>query len=143
MKKTINILLVIILLFIFSNSLQNGVISTNSSDYFVNKLRDYNPFDTLETFELLIRKLAHFIEYFILGIILFFARKYKTLNVNLLNILLFTGIIDELLQFIPINRSPSIYDMVLDTIALILGMYITKIIFKLINNNFYIKVLKY
>ena len=131
MKRTINLSLITLLIFIFYNSLQCGYISTNSSDLFVDKLLFINPFNNIKYFELFIRKLAHFIEYFTLGSLIFYAHKYNTVNNKILYILLFTGIFDELLQYIPINRSPSIFDMFLDTISLFIGIYLSKFIYKL------------
>ena len=130
MKKILNILLLLLLTFIFYNSLQEGTISTNTSDIFVDKLLIFNPFNNITYFELFIRKLAHFIEYFTLGCIIFFIKKYNTLNNNISNTLIFTGILDELLQLIPINRSCSIYDMILDTLSILLAIILLKFIYK-------------
>lgn len=125
------ILLCIYILFIFSNSLTPASISTSNSDFFASLAGDFlSLFNISFAFHFLtfiIRKAAHFTEYFFLGLLLqsTFSKlnqKKKTFIIILLSI--FTPICDELLQKITPGRSCEIRDMLLDLSGILCGLLI-------------------
>ena len=72
MKNKINILLVItwmILIFIMSSF--NSTESSNQSGFIVNIISSIFHINNIELLSLIIRKLAHFTEYFILGLLVY------------------------------------------------------------------------
>lgn len=113
--------------FIFSNSLQDAVNSDNQSDVFVRfaieKILglDYESQndDFLGTVSFVIRKIAHFCEYGLLGILVFlFIYIYSCSVPNAFFITVqfcfVIGIVDEFLQRFSEGRSPSFVDALID-----------------------------
>jgi VanZ family protein len=80
-----------------------------------------------------IRKLAHFTEYFILGLFVFeYINTYKT-KYKLLKTIAFCFIcacLDEVHQMFSIDRGPSFIDSLIDTFGSIVGSSILKLINK-------------
>ena len=79
-----------------------------------------------------IDKIVHFIEYFILGILLINVIKIKPLSrkkwLGALIFLLLFPIFDESLQFFIPRRIPDIYDAIADIAGGFIGAYIRKYI---------------
>lgn len=127
------IIVTIITLFIWINSLMPGSISSNQSSFFVKYL--YPPFKSIlseETFTFLIRKLAHFSEYMILSfaLIYFYKSIFKDNKIYLLVLThgFITAIIDELIQtFIP-NRAGLITDVLIDTSGVLFAIIVCLVI---------------
>lgn len=141
MKKIILTMLLIfwmILIFCFSN--QKAVASTENSQSFVRntivtiyKLFDSNASEEkinliVETFDAPVRKVAHFIEYFILGGIVFFT--FKAYNINNIYIMLIFCFLyacsDEIHQLFVPGRSGSIIDVILDSLGSMSSLLIFK-----------------
>lgn len=135
-RKTLLIIGVIINLFIWINSLMPASISSEQSGIIVNIL--YPPFKNIievNMFTKIIRKLAHFTEYMLLGII--FGLYYFNINKKNYYIItiihgLLVAIIDETIQlFIP-GRAGLITDVLIDITGVIVGVIILTIIIKFI-----------
>lgn len=144
-KKIIKLLLIIIWMgIIFSFSKDNGEVSTKKSDSVI--IRIYKIFDKreltekekeqiIEKYVVPIRKSAHFIEYFILGVLVIsFISEFIELNIKAIII----GIIicclyavsDELHQLFISNRSAEVLDVFIDTIGSSTGIIIYRSIYK-------------
>lgn len=143
MKKRLSLILVLILtLFIWGNSLLPGSVSSSQSGIITKLLyplfKNVMSVDTLTT---IIRKLAHFTEYAILGLVLAYFYKSKT-NKYLLFALLqgvITAIIDESIQLLVPNRSGLLTDVLIDTSGVLFGLLVFYIIYKLLGGNKWIK----
>ncbi len=144
MKKALKLLLLIgwmILIFMFSN--QNGNDSSNTSSMFSSLI--YNVFnyisggniisqvDFLERFIPIIRKLAHFSEYLILGVLSYLNIIEYSFTKNILKAILFSSIYassDEIHQLFIENRNGSIFDVMIDISGAIVGILICHCILK-------------
>lgn len=144
MKKYFKIIFLIIwIIFIFYNSLQNGVKSNEASGTFVNLI--YNLFNSLKininvnTLSIIIRKSAHVIEFLILGILIYInlkdniKGKYFYLYLILLPIVI--AILDESIQTFIDGRSGNFIDVLIDSFGSMLGIYIIILITKLLNKK--------
>lgn len=123
------ILPILITLFIFINSLIPGDMSSNQSGLIVNIL--YPPFKNLvsiETFTFIIRKLAHFTEYMILGFSLIFLYRKVHKHYYLLFIINGTlvALVDEVIQIFVPGRAGMILDVLLDMSGVLfsIGVYL-------------------
>lgn len=123
MKKVIKLLLIILwllVIFIFSN--QDGTTSTALTNGVLEK---YLFFIDSDIFFIIIRKIAHIIEYLILGILVFsFVNEFKIdrkIIVSLLVCLILSSL-DEFHQlFIP-GRTGKILDVFIDMMGVLLGI---------------------
>lgn len=139
--KIINICLLIlwmIIIFIFSSD--NGTVSSNKSDVvvdgiisFISNITNHDFTDSelntiINNCVFIVRKSAHLLEYFILGILIINVLKdYKVLSINICMIGLFIGVIyacgDEIHQlFVPL-RSGKITDVLIDALGNSLGIF--------------------
>ncbi len=120
LKKIVKILLLIlwmIVIFILSN--QNGSESTSLSEGFTNIticnfINNCNP----EVYSFIVRKLAHIILYFILGI--FSVINFKNDKNGLINAIILCIIyafFDEIHQMFINNRSGEVRDIIIDSIS--------------------------
>ncbi len=130
--KKISIILVIIwmiVIFVFSN--MNGTLSSAQSDGIVTKIADIiNYSGNLDTSIVIIRKLAHFIEYLILGILVLNACKYnsvKSMIVLSIIICILYACLDEIHQLFILDRSGNILDVCIDTIGSLCGIGIIRL----------------
>ena len=148
MKKIISItLLVIWLVLIFCLSNDNGVESSNKSDniasFIVSKVNSITGHDTLDNdfiievdnIIVIVRKIAHFLEYFILGIlVLNVLNCYKIISIRLVIIAIlfcFTyAISDEIHQLFVQDRTGKFTDALIDTTGSIIGTSIFYILAK-------------
>lgn len=132
MKKTINIILTITwMAFIFIMSSFNSTESSNQSNFIVNFIVDIFNINNIELLSLIIRKLAHFTEYFILGILVYnMIHSYNKKSYIAIIICILYAISDEIHQsFVP-GRSCQILDMTIDSLGAIAGIYLLQIINK-------------
>lgn len=116
---------------IFSFSLQNGSLSSLQSGFFSTRIHQFLVSMSINieksTVSFMIRKGAHFTEFFILGCL---ARKSSIdLNKNQLLIFIFIiPIMDEFIQsFVP-ERAMSIYDMGIDALGILTGIVLISLI---------------
>ena len=125
MKQKINILLVItwmILIFIMSSF--NSVESSNQSGLIVNIIANMFNINNINLLSLIIRKLAHFTEYFILGLLTYnMIHSYNKKAYLSVIICVLYAISDEIHQLFVVGRSCKILDMVIDSMGSISGIY--------------------
>lgn len=134
MKKQLSIILVLIwMIIIFIMSSFNAEDSANQSNFIVNIIANILNINNIELLNLIIRKLAHFTEYLILGVLVINmftknnAKKYYLLSILLCIIY---AISDEIHQFIIPGRACQIKDILIDSIGSITGIYLYKLISK-------------
>ncbi len=136
------ILIIINSLIIFGFSSQNGEESSSLSKTVINKIADIlnikeNRTAFLDLGEKIIRKLAHFSIYTLLGIwsISFLHTfnikiKYQVIISSIWGILY--AITDEFHQMFSIGRNASIDDVIIDTLGVIFGLFFVLLILKII-----------
>ena len=132
MKKINIILLIIWMIIIFVFSADNGMQSSNKSDPLAHNIvstlsklthSDYNKlYSKIDIVIFIIRKSAHFIVYFILGILVVRVLKdYNTFDKKLCYISIIICLLyatsDEIHQIFVNGRSGQLSDVILDTIA--------------------------
>jgi len=125
------ILSILITLFIWFNSLLPGSVSSAQSGFIVGLADDllslFGIQVTFDTLSLIIRKLAHFFEFFLLGITLsIYLIKEKKTIFHVLWIGLIIAIIDETIQLFVDGRASSIIDVGIDFIGVGFGFIIIK-----------------
>ena len=128
------IVLGLIVFFIWDNSLQNGGTSDGFSLIFAewlapiaDKLGFYGNIWALNR---IIRKLAHLTEFTILGGVLYVVlRRYieygtvvKTIGVGIV-----IACLDEFIQLFSLGRSSQVFDVLIDTIGIIIGILVVKL----------------
>ena len=124
MKKRINILLVItwmILIFIMSSF--NSTESSNQSNFIVNIIANIFNINNISILSLIIRKLAHFTEYFILGLLVYnliHGNKKKAYIAVIICVLY--AISDEIHQLFVPGRSCQVLDIIIDSSGSLLGI---------------------
>ena len=129
-KKIIAWILVCIwLLVIFLFSSQTGSSSSELSNGIVTFLIDLFPFSfNQEFFSLLIRKLAHFLEYFVLGILVCnLVKQYQDLKKKQYFWIFFFCLLyacsDEFHQIFINGRSPQIFDVLIDSLGSLTSIF--------------------
>ncbi len=135
-KLIFPLLTLVWIIVIFSFSLQNGSISSLQSGvitkYIHSLLANININLDIKLLSLIIRKLAHFTEFFILGCL---TRKSSfDLKRNYLMLFIFLiPILDEFIQsFIP-DRAMSVVDMGIDSLGILFGFIVITLIHKISN----------
>lgn len=143
------ILLILCTAFIFSNSLTSAEQSSSQSavvvDRVVEILNEVGVKANEETVVKVIRKTAHFSEFFALGAVCYYFRyliskhPYK-LSVNFILYGVITALTDETLQYTSLGRSPEILDVWIDVSGFLVSFsamlfVFTFIYFKLNSNN--------
>ena len=128
MKKSLSIILVLLWLsVVYGMSSFDATASQSQSNIIVNiinELFNISDINTINTISFIIRKIAHFSEYFILGMLMYnmmhnFNKKYYIAMI----ICILCASLDELYQsFIP-GRSSKILDVIIDSSGAILGVY--------------------
>lgn len=141
-KKKINLILVFIwMTLIFVMSSFNSTESGNQSNFIVNIISNILNINNIELLSLIIRKLAHFTEYFILGILVYnLVDRNNKKAYNAIIICILYAISDEIHQIFVPGRSCQLLDMTIDSTGSITGIFllsfmkhkyhITKTIFK-------------
>lgn len=134
MKKNIKwVLLILWVSFIFYMSNQVGTDSSNTSGFFVKELVKIipilKPYTNIIAF--FIRKIAHILEYFILGILVHqLVCEYSVKRKKIVSILIciFLSCFDEIHQlFVPL-RNGTILDLFYDSIGFLLSIYLLDVI---------------
>ncbi len=132
----IPLILWMIIIFYFSHQPVNesSQLSEGISKPIVEKLESIIKTDIVEEkFDYLIRKIAHFTEYMILGILMYIASSKNNRNKKVLWCILLCAlyaITDEVHQaFVP-GRAPRVFDVLIDTAGSITGILMTKFIIK-------------
>ena len=125
MKKLRWSLVVLVIAFIFYQSIQDATTSSNISSTFLEIIYAEIPVKSFDLMEAIIRKMAHFTEFAVLMVALLFANtKYPLIknNSNVVYVIAIISIpfIDECLQLFSNGRSCSVYDMLLDASGMIL-----------------------
>ena len=137
MKKRINILLVILwMILIFIMSSFNSTESSNQSNFIVDIITNLFNITNINLLSLIIRKLAHFTEYFILGILIYnLIHSYNKKIYIAIIICVLYAISDEIHQLFVPGRSCQLLDILIDTMGSIVGIYLLYFIKKLLINK--------
>ena len=131
-KNKISLLLVILwMIFIFVMSSFDATSSSNQSNFIVYIITSIINIKDIGLLSLIIRKLAHFIEYFILGILVinFITRYDKKIIIAILLCIIYATS-DEIHQIFVPGRSCQIIDIMIDSLGSIMGIYLYKLITK-------------
>lgn len=149
LKKIVYLFFVILIIaFIFYNSIKNGDESTNASTVvlnYINNFFEYIQIDIKLTGHF-IRKMAHFIEFFVLGFFsMLFFKEVFGLKFEILGYPLFLStlipILDEYIQKFSKGRSSQVSDILIDFsgafFGIVLGIIISYIIKKIQQNKKY------
>ncbi|MCI7241786.1 MAG: VanZ family protein [Bacilli bacterium] len=131
-KNKISLLLVILwMIFIFVMSSFDATSSSNQSNFIVDIITSIINIKDIGLLSLIIRKLAHFIEYFILGILVinFITRYDKKIIIAILLCIIYATS-DEIHQIFVPGRSCQIIDIMIDSLGAIMGIYLYKLITK-------------
>lgn len=134
MKKQLSIILVLIwMIIIFIMSSFNAEASANQSNFIVNIISNILNIENVRLLSLIIRKLAHFTEYLILGtLVINMFTKNNAKKTYLLSILLciIYAISDEIHQMFTPGRACQIKDILIDSVGSITGIYLFKLLKK-------------
>ena len=126
MKKNINIAIVIIwMIFIFIMSSFDSGKSASQSNFIVNIITYLFNIENTTLLILIVRKLANFTEYFILGLLMYnlFKEKNKAFNISLFNCILY-AIFDEIHQLFVAGRTCKLLDIGIDALGSFVGIII-------------------
>lgn len=136
-KKIISFILVIgWMIFIFLMSSFDGNESSSQSNFLVHFIVDIFNISNVDIISLIIRKIAHFIEYLILGILvynmmIYYDRKYYLA----IMVCLLYAISDEVHQaFVP-GRSYQVHDMLIDSFGSLTGIMLLNMFMKFKKNK--------
>lgn len=132
------------ILWIFSNSLMNGNVSSDTSGSITRQILAFLAFfginPTYDMFHHFIRKLAHFLEYTLLGLLTTFSIFRKSLfsseKMTWVFICVLTPLLDECLQLFVPGRSGAFTDSLLDLCGCIFGTLFLLMIQKLFSCYF-------
>lgn len=134
MKKQLSIILVLIwMIIIFIMSSFNAEDSANQSNFIVNIISNILNIENVRLLSLIIRKLAHFTEYLILGtLVINMFTKNNAKKTYLLSILLciIYAISDEIHQIFVPGRACQLKDILIDSVGSITGIYLFKLLKK-------------
>ena len=125
-KKNINIILLIIwMIIIFIMSSFNGESSGNQSNFIVNIISEIFSISNVNYLSFIIRKLAHFTEYFILGILVInnFKKIDKKIIFGSIIFCMLYAFTDEFHQLFVSGRSGQIIDVLIDSFGSMCGIY--------------------
>lgn len=119
--------------FIFFNSFMNGTASTKESNFVLEIV--YKILGEGSISPALLRKAAHFTEYFILGTLLLkTVWEYKHMIFKVITVPLFfglfTAVCDETIQLFSEGRSGQVSDILIDFSGVVAGIIITGLIVK-------------
>ncbi|MEY8001962.1 VanZ family protein [Clostridium sp. Mt-5] len=137
MKKFKWVLVVLWMVGIFAFSSQKAIVSNRKSEFVIYVfqvlgLNLNNVFGNLANF--IVRKVSHFLEYFILAILLFNAvkenLKFKKLAVFLITVVFLYSCSDEIHQLFVPGRTGRIRDVIIDTMGGIIGFLVCYCIHK-------------
>ena len=124
---------------IFLMSSFDATESTNQSNFIVNIITNIFKIENIEVLSFIIRKLAHFTEYLILGFLTInMLNKNDISKKYLISILIciIYATSDEIHQIFVPGRACQIRDILIDSIGSITGVYLYKLInTKILKNN--------
>lgn len=125
-KKLSLILLILWMIVIFTMSSFNANDSGKQSGIIVNFISNIFNISNVRLLSLIVRKLAHFTEYFILGVlsINYFIKYKKNINYSYL-LCIFSAITDEVHQLFVFGRSCQLMDIFIDSVGAIIGIIFT------------------
>lgn len=144
MKKTISfIVLILWMIVIFSFSSADANKSTSTSDKVITTMIEIKDKITnnetsnnekeiiVKNSSFYIRKLAHITEYLILGFLMFnLLKQYSVTNIYYaIGLSILYSCTDEFHQLFISGRSGSIRDVLIDTIGILIGTYLYKLLF--------------
>lgn len=131
-KNKISLLLVILwMIFIFVMSSFDATSSSNQSNFIVDIITSIINIKDIGLLSLIIRKLAHFTEYFILGILVInFITRYDKKIIIAIILCIIYATSDEIHQIFVPGRSCQITDIMIDSLGSIMGIYLCKLITK-------------
>lgn len=136
-KKTSLILLIVWLAVIFVFSNMNGDRSSDLSKNFILSILGDSTFskDSFDIVHLIVRKLAHIIEYFILCILTynylrFYIHKEKYLYLLSLLFCFICSSLDEVHQLVVNGRSGKITDIFIDGLGIVLSLIVINVCIK-------------
>ena len=121
------------MLLIFTMSSFDATESANQSNFIVNIINNIFKIENIELLSFIIRKLAHFTEYLILGFLTInMLNKNDISKKYLLSILIciIYATSDEIHQIFVPGRACQIRDVLIDSIGSITGVYLYKLISK-------------
>ena len=139
LKKIVYLIVtILVVMFIFYNSIQNGESSSNASTTVLNFINNIINSIGLN-FKLegyFIRKLAHFVEFFTLGVFLMltfeaFTNKIFSIIGFPMFLAIFIPVIDEYIQIYSDGRTSSVKDVLLDFFGAMIGIIIVSLCFVL------------
>ena len=128
-------LVVLVILFIWDNSLQNDIssygLSLTITQWLSPILYKLGITGDMWSLNRIVRKLAHVFEFAVLGGCLYvalhqFNREYAGLKVIAIGLVI--AILDECLQLTSIGRHASIRDVAIDTAGVIIGVAVVQVI---------------
>lgn len=139
-KNKLSILLVFLWMFlIFLMSSFDATESANQSNFIVNIITNIFKIENIEVLSFIIRKLAHFTEYLILGLLTInMLNKNDISKKYILSILICViyATSDEIHQIFVPGRACQLRDILIDSIGSITGVYLYKLInTKILKNN--------
>lgn len=138
-NKPSTILMLLWMFLIFLMSSFDATESANQSNFIVNIITDIFKIENIELLSLIIRKLAHFTEYLILGFLTInMLNKNDISKKYLISILIciIYATSDEIHQIFVPGRACQIRDVLIDSIGSITGVYLYKLInTKILKNN--------
>lgn len=131
-KQSLLILVIILNLIIWINSLLPGSVSSSQSGFVANFIYPiFKGFFNYETFSLLVRKAAHFMEFLLLGLVTTFLYHKKQFKVYYLIAFMHTlivAVIDEAIQLFVPGRAGLITDLLIDLSGALVGILIALLI---------------
>lgn len=130
-NKSSTILMLLWMLLIFIMSSFDATESANQSNFIVNIINNIFKIENIELLSFIIRKLAHFTEYLILGFLTInMLNKNDISKKYLLSILIciIYATSDEIHQIFVPGRACQIRDVLIDSIGSITGVYLYKLI---------------
>lgn len=128
MKKIINIILMLTwMILIFTMSSFDATESGEQSNFIVNIIVNVLNISNLNILSLIIRKLAHFTEYFILGMLAYnlIHNCNKKVYIAIIICVLY-AISDEFHQWFVPGRSCQLLDILIDSMGATLGIFLCK-----------------
>lgn len=138
-NKSSTILMLLWMFLIFLMSSFDATESANQSNFIVSIITNIFKIENIELLSLIIRKLAHFTEYLILGFLTInMLNKNDISKKYLISILIciIYATSDEIHQIFVPGRACQIRDVLIDSIGSITGVYLYKLInTKILKNN--------
>ncbi len=139
------ILIILTLVFIWSNSAENAEISSGRSfgiSAFIKSILDPHDKIPLETFQKVIRKLAHFSEFALLGSESYFLSLLFTKGKITFKSVFITwfscstaAVIDEIIQIFSPGRACRVTDVLIDASGVLCGILFISLIFFAVQRN--------